>query len=165
MRGPTDPDDEVPEGRLPFSPWWLLLPVGVVVALLGVMIVGMQQSARINRVAETYVGHIVEGRMDAAYALLTDERKRALGSADRLNLALATPELRGVSGRHWLETKQREGGRACFVATVQIGGTERALRVYLQSEGEEHRVHDVVLFTAKPDTPPPAGPWPCEESD
>ncbi len=136
--------------------WYLALALAVG-AFLFQLLRGSVGAMEVGQVARAYVALVRQGKLDAAYAMLSTATQHSVprrsfeGALGNLDIHRA----RSVSFSR--RPDRHDANHACLAGTLSTDKTSQHLDVFLQNESRAWRVVSVRVYGA--DAPP--GPWPC----
>lgn len=136
--------------------WYLALAIAVS-AFLFQILRGSIGAMTVGQVARAYVALVRQGKLDAAYAMLSPATRHEVTRA-RFPDTLGTAEIRHAGSTTFNHRVESHGkGQACLSGELSGGGRKRHFDVFLRSESGAWRVVTVRVYGKSA----PPGPWPC----
>lgn len=136
--------------------WYVALAVAVSAFLFQLMrkSVGTME---VSQVARAYVALVRQGKLDAAYAMLSPATRHRI-SRGRFEAALDNPQIRRAGSMSFSRRPDRhDTSHACLGGTLTTNKTNQHLDVFLHKESGAWRVTAVRVYGGEPQP----GPWPC----
>lgn len=136
--------------------WYLALALAVSAFLFQLVRKSVGTMA-VGQVARAYVALVKQGKLDAAYAMLSPATQRGVPRG-HFEDALGNPQIRHASSLSFSRQPDRHGGsQACLRGKLSTDKASQRLDVFLQKEAGAWRVVAVRVYSGAP----LRGPWPC----
>ncbi len=136
--------------------WYVALALAVSAFLFQLLRKSVGTMA-VGQVARAYVALVKQGKLDAAYAMLSPATQHSVPRG-HFEDALGSREIYAAGSISFKSRPDRhDATHACLGGALSIGSTKQLMDVFLHNESGAWRVVAVRVYGGAP----PPGPWPC----